>query len=637
MPPPPPGPMAPAPTAAAEGGVAAAAAPVGDGEGADARTLTDQARAAGNAALQAADSAMAMRDQAANAARPDRERLEREGLRQQAIADSLQAASIALEGQAEALAEERSAKAAKDAFRQRMVNYYYLSDEEMALVMNDEDMSRYFEARSKAVDQRAQAGALAEEAVAGRKLANGLLDQSKALLADSTGAGRSLSPAEQERASRMADQAVSMIRRADSLQQAADRMELAARANESQAAALLQSSTPERGTEIMALEQRARRAEPMLMAARGAERPVAKPAPAAAPAAVPVTPAAARPASQAQAPAVAGAAPVAAAPRTEAAAPTAPVAAVAPEPRPEAAATAPAAAPAAPALLAPLAADEFVLGAGAAAPARIPMNPPMPQGIVFKVQVGAFRQEVPAETFKDMSPLAGENVGNGLVRYTAGMFTTPQAAARAATQVRDKGYRDAFVVAYQDGRRVPLAQAIRAALPATAAAPAVQPAPVPVQVRPAQPMDTAAADAALLAKYPATADQLLAQFTPAADAVAYYNDPKAAPARQVETVKGLFYTVQVGVYSKPTPLDKLFNITPLNSERTETNKIRYTTGVFVDLERARKRKDGTVALGVKDAFITAYLNGKRIPMREARALVARFGPSIFAEPALLTR
>jgi hypothetical protein len=104
----------------------------------------------------------------------------------------------------------------------------------------------------------------------------------------------------------------------------------------------------------------------------------------------------------------------------------------------------------------------------------------------------------------------------------------------------------------------------------------------------------------------------------------------------VETVKGLFFTVQVGVYSKPTALDKLFNITPLNSERTETNKIRYTTGVFLDMDKVRSRKDQAVTLGVKDAFITAYLNGKRIPMRDARALVQKFGPSVLADPALAT-
>ena len=138
----------------------------------------------------------------------------------------------------------------------------------------------------------------------------------------------------------------------------------------------------------------------------------------------------------------------------------------------------------------------------------------------------------------------------------------------------------------------------------------------------------------MLAKYPTTVQEVLARFNPNAASTEYYNDPTAAPAKQVETIKGLFFTVQVGVYSKPTALDRLFNIDPLNSERTETGKIRYTTGMFQEPGSATARKNVTVQLGVKDAYVTAYLNGTRIALAEGRALLAKFGPSILADPSL---
>jgi hypothetical protein len=295
--------------------------------------------------------------------------------------------------------------------------------------------------------------------------------------------------------------------------------------------------------------------------------------------------------------------------------------------------------------LAPLTADVFEVETAAPRTGPIPIDAPMPAGVVYKVQIGAFKQDIPNELFSDLAPVSGESVGNGLTRYAVGMFTTPEGAVKATQTVRQRGYRDAFVVAYQDGRRVSLTQAMRAARPVSASTGIAADLPVSAPTRIAAPTTMAvlpsdsalAAEQEVLAKYPTSVEQVLAQFQPPADATAYYSDPKAAPARQVETVKGLFFTVQVGVYSKPTALDKLFNITPLNSERTENAKIRYTTGVFNDMDKARSRKDQTVTLGVKDAFITAYLNGKRIPMRDARALITKFGASVFADPSIITR
>jgi hypothetical protein len=257
-------------------------------------------------------------------------------------------------------------------------------------------------------------------------------------------------------------------------------------------------------------------------------------------------------------------------------------------------------------------------------------------------------------------------VNPGLVRYTAGLFTGFQQAAQAKDKVRGRGYDDAFVVAYRNGQRIPLGEAMRQANAATAAAastsaaqaaaPSGTTAQVPSTVAPASTPTVAAIPAprqepsapvvitaapapepstdpaVILANYPATAEEVLATFTATPEATAYYNVPGAAPARQVETIKGLFFTVQVGVYSRPVPLDKLFNITPLNSERTESEKVRYTTGIYTDMAPARTRREEAITLGVKDAFITAYLNGKRIPMREANALIAKFGEAIMARP-----
>jgi hypothetical protein len=265
----------------------------------------------------------------------------------------------------------------------------------------------------------------------------------------------------------------------------------------------------------------------------------------------------------------------------------------------------------------------------------IPMDVAMPEHLVYMVQVGAFRNELPAKAFQDMTPVTGMHVGNGLVRYSAGRFDDRQEAFKAQDLIRARGYKDAFVVAYKDGQRITLKEAEAeeggTVAAATPAGPNVRTPSPSVSTTPA----TGAEDKAL-AKYPTSAQAVLADFHPMPATDNYYNDPTAAPAKQVETVKGLFFTVQVGVYSKPTALDRLFNITPLNSERTANDKIRYTTGMYRDVASAITRKNATVVLGVTDAFVTAYLNGKRIPLNDARALLDRLGPSILVDLQLAT-
>jgi hypothetical protein len=105
----------------------------------------------------------------------------------------------------------------------------------------------------------------------------------------------------------------------------------------------------------------------------------------------------------------------------------------------------------------------------------------------------------------------------------------------------------------------------------------------------------------------------------------------AAQAQQVETVKGLFYTIQVGVYSKPVAAALLQNVNPLNSELTETNKIRYTSGQFNNMADAVAKRDEVRKMGIADAFITAYYNGKRLTLSEADLLLKEKGAGILAK------
>lgn len=638
------------------------------------------------------DRAASLEDSAITARKRDRERLTALAVRTRLEADSLHERSLAMSEEARSLElQKRDAEQAK-VLRDRLVKYYYLSDQEQTMVLDDEDMSRYFQMKAKAHEQRDAAAEAENAARVNRELGEVLRKEADAIDNEAR-QGRITTEEATAKREVLYDRAEMLSARADSLNNISARLRGAANINESQAGVILQGTPAERSTEWMAMEMRTRRTEQQLAQTGGVVVPAAERA------TVVGNEGLAQASQNAQrnntisstvSPTRQISAPFGTDPRNERPSVARPIAEI---PLAEA-----------PEMVFPevLVNDMFAFrSTGERKPAPIAMDARLPSGIVFKVQIGAFRSPISEENFSDMTPVMGEHTETGFIRYTAGLFTGFQQAAKAKDRVRDRGYRDAFVVAYRDGVRIPLGEAMREAraqeqaerlaannVPSTSTiSPSTDNAAqegaqrgtsvtsTPVQsststtselatnnpqraegntvLEPARsststrepvtaviqrPLPTTPTPAALLttedilAKYPTTAEAIVEAFVPAPEAAAYYNVPGAAPATQVETIKGLFYTVQVGVYSKPVPLDKLFNIVPLNSERTETAKVRYTTGRYTDTEQARLRKDQAVTLGVKDAFVTAYLNGKRIPMQEAAALLQQFGPAILAKP-----
>ena len=101
-----------------------------------------------------------------------------------------------------------------------------------------------------------------------------------------------------------------------------------------------------------------------------------------------------------------------------------------------------------------------------------------------------------------------------------------------------------------------------------------------------------------------------------------------AVAMDVKNIKGLFYTVQIGVYKNPVTPQILLNITPLNIQKTDKGNLRYTTGVFVDIPNAQVRMEEIIKMGVTDAYITAYYNGERITITESKRLIEEEGVKV---------
>lgn len=81
------------------------------------------------------------------------------------------------------------------------------------------------------------------------------------------------------------------------------------------------------------------------------------------------------------------------------------------------------------------------------------------KGVVFKVQIGAFKQ-------KDISKFAKNNPSfevdndNGTLQYTVGAFVDYWEADTFKKYLREMGVKGAWIVAYKDGSRVPIKEVL---------------------------------------------------------------------------------------------------------------------------------------------------------------------------------
>jgi hypothetical protein len=198
----------------------------------------------------------------------------------------------------------------------------------------------------------------------------------------------------------------------------------------------------------------------------------------------------------------------------------------------------------------------------------LPVGLPCPEGLVFRVQVGAFRKPVPAERFREFTPVDGKVLANGLTVYMAGYFQSSAEALKQQNFIRTLGYADAFVVAYQNCTRLSLAQG-----------------------------------RALEGRAPVANTTVAAQ-----------TGKFAGPGQ------GLYYSVQVGVYNRPITSEAQIGLTELIEAKTAKGQYRYASGKFDNLKDAKVRQQQAVAKGITDAFIVAYYQGKRIDLAQAKLL-----------------
>ncbi|WP_317897540.1 hypothetical protein [Aurantibacillus circumpalustris] len=228
----------------------------------------------------------------------------------------------------------------------------------------------------------------------------------------------------------------------------------------------------------------------------------------------------------------------------------------------------------------------------------IPIDGRMEDGLVFRVQIGAFKTQLPNNAFKGLSPLNGETTNSGYIRYTAGNFFKIENANAVKNDLRNLGYSDAFVVVYFNGRRITLAEAM---------------AEMERQGKTVDPNAPQTAGITANANVPKAAVNPVIQ-------------ESVSITKELEQMDGLLYTIQIGVYTKQVSKPQILSLKPIFREQLTNGLYRYTAGIYNNPEKLLLDKARVVDMGIRDAFVSAYLNGKRIPFAEAKDLQASGNP-----------
>lgn len=191
--------------------------------------------------------------------------------------------------------------------------------------------------------------------------------------------------------------------------------------------------------------------------------------------------------------------------------------------------------------------------------------------IVYRVQLGAYKNKLSTAMFKHAGKVIELKTEDGYFKYASGAYKTISDAAAHKAELVYEGYEDAFITAYQKGKRVPLNQAG-------------------------------------------------ATFEDKSFKEDLNENAHTGSAIDKSLV---IFKVQLGL-KKPddTSLDEqLKELKDVDKEPTTTGLMRITAGEFRNVNDVKKYKDALIEKGFSGAFVIATFKGEIISMQEALELL----------------
>lgn len=191
----------------------------------------------------------------------------------------------------------------------------------------------------------------------------------------------------------------------------------------------------------------------------------------------------------------------------------------------------------------------------------IPVNEALPDGVIYKIQLGAFSKPLEIVSFKGMNPVSIERPSGATVsKYFIGRFRRFSEAEKSLPIVRTKGFKDAFIVSWLDGKPLPVSRA-------------------------------------------QTMEGKSDKIDP--------NNLKGKVVTDSTSTKGKIYLVQVGKYQNKIPDGVLQTVKALASGKdifrksNDQGQVVYSIGNYSTINEANRVKDNLIASGISSAEVVA--------------------------------
>lgn len=94
----------------------------------------------------------------------------------------------------------------------------------------------------------------------------------------------------------------------------------------------------------------------------------------------------------------------------------------------------------------------------------VQMDEKLPDGLVYKIQMGYYPSDVDIDNFRGLFPITGETVRKGVSRLYAGIFFSYAEASKGLTFVRENAIANAFIVPFYQGEKISMSRAVEVEL-----------------------------------------------------------------------------------------------------------------------------------------------------------------------------